>query len=78
MKLTISHSRTKRVIDGAFSICCSLNELEQMKRVITKKIQEGHNYGWVDFTEFISEDGEIYDTIRVQKPIPNKEPEVWD
>ena len=79
MKLIIEHRKTKREINGAFAICCSKNELQQLKSIIEAKLESDFAYGWINIDEFITQpDNSEFDIIKRQKSIPNTEPVSWD
>jgi uncharacterized membrane protein affecting hemolysin expression len=49
MKIIISHSKTKREIKGAFSLCGSREDLERVAHQIFDKINnDNFIYGFVD------------------------------
>lgn len=79
MKLIINHRRLKRVVNGAFSICCDLQTLEQLKEVIDKKIEQKHIYGWINFNEFeLQPETSDHDIIKVTKCVKNSNPIGWN
>jgi hypothetical protein len=77
VKLTIDHSRTKRAIDGPFSLCGSRKDLESLARQILGTFavddiqhQDGHgraSYLWVNILARVEAD-----------PITNTRPLTWD
>lgn len=48
MKIVISHSKTKREIDGGFAICASESDLRHIIQSMQYKLDAGHTYGWID------------------------------
>jgi hypothetical protein len=81
MKLIITHKKTKRIIEGPFSICCGREQLELLKSVIDKTLEEGFTYGWININEeIVTADGEEYEysLIRRQKSIDQTEASPWD
>jgi hypothetical protein len=65
MKIIISHSTTKRMIEGPFAICGSRKDLETIIARLQDALAQEFVYGWVD----------IYETSTKQ---PNTAPEPWD
>lgn len=48
MKLVIEHSKTKRVIDGAFGVCGSREDLAALAEQVKARLaDESWSYGWV-------------------------------
>lgn len=66
MNIIISHSITKRRIDGSFQLCGSKEDLLSIAEQITESVDGGFNYGWID--------------ILTDKPrsMPNEHPVQWD
>lgn len=66
MKIILSHSVTKRTINGTFQICGSRKDLELIAQQIEAQLTDGFNYGWIT----------IYsDLARI---LPNESPIQWD
>ena len=67
MSIIISHSKTKRRIEGSFSICGNRHDLEAIANQILSECKEYcWSYGWVDI---------------IIPPLPvlaNQEPIAWD
>jgi len=78
MKLIIEHRKTKREINGAFSICCGKNELQHLKTIIESKLENDFAYGCINIDEFVNQPEGDFDIIKRQKSIPNTEPVSWD
>lgn len=81
MKLIITHKKTKRIIEGPFSMCCGREQLELLKSVIDKKLEEDFAYGWINIDEeIVTSDGTEYEYILVrrQKSIDQTAPDEWD
>jgi hypothetical protein len=65
MKVVISHSKTKREINGPFALCGSAADLRLIAERISDALESGFLYGWVD----------IYEKT---EPLANTTPERWD
>lgn len=65
MQIIISHSKTKRKINGAFALCGSADDLRRIVDCIQSAIGDGAYYGWVDICE-------------KTEPLANTPPEIWD
>lgn len=67
MKLIISHSHTKRQIDGPFSICGSREDIELLATQLLRHVEQSEwTYGWTT----------IYD--KIPTPLVNTPPVAWD
>ena len=67
MKLIISHSRTKRQIDGPFEICGTREDIESLATQIVSHLSDTHwSYGWI----------RIYE--RGIEPLSTTPPVPWD
>lgn len=47
MKIIIEHSRTKREINGPFSLCGTQEDLQSVAEQILAAIKEDFHFGWV-------------------------------
>ena len=74
MKIIIEHSKTKREIFGAFSICGSYDDLKNVARTILGAIHENaddrasFSYGWI----------QIRPLSEANESIANTPPVGWD
>lgn len=70
MRVVITHSTTKRQIDGAFELCGSRADLESIARQILGHLaaSENFSYGWIS----------ILPTGDRQASFANTPPKGWD
>ena len=80
MKLIIEHSKTKREINGPFSLCCDKDTLQKLKDIIEAKLsdEDTFNFGWIQFNEKIHDSDSGFITIRKQDQIANTVPVKWN
>lgn len=79
MKIIIEHRKTKRIIDGPFSLCCGRNELIELKSILDEKLSNDFIFGWIYFDEYIKSPVESeFDLIKRQKTLSDTLPVSWD
>lgn len=79
MRLIIEHKKTKREINGAFSICIGKKELQFLKAIFDNNLESDFTYGWINIDEVIEQPKDSYfNVIRRQKQISDTEPVSWD
>lgn len=77
MKIVIEHKNTKREIKGAFSICCDLKMLNQLKHIIDANIEKNFSYGWIYIDEYVEDENNDFQIIKRQKSLTNTSPIEW-
>ena len=83
MNITISHSKTKRMVNNAFAICAAKEDLLKIKSAIDSALNnENFSYGWIYVDEKVnpseSDKDSSFDLIARQKVISSTPPSNWD
>jgi hypothetical protein len=79
MQLIITHKKTKRIIEGPFSMCCGRKQLEELKSIIDTTLEGDFHYGWINVDEDeITPEDKDFNYVRRQKSIDQTKASPWD
>lgn len=48
MQFVFAKDGVKREISGPFQMCCGINDLKELKRIIDAQVERNVAYGWFD------------------------------
>lgn len=48
MKFVFAKDGVKREIEGPFQMCCGINDLKELRRILDVQIERNYAYGWFD------------------------------
>ena len=54
MKIIIEHYHDKREINGPFNLCASREDFTLIRDAITKWLDNGSSYGWLDIVDTVA------------------------